>query len=178
VTRELLERGTPFFSVCLGHQVLSTLLGLHVVRRNVPNQGVQQKIDFFGRTEQVGFYNTFTARDSRDLVACPIRQGAVEVFREESTCDVHALRGPGFASVQFHPESVLTRNGIGILAEILGNLIDDDANSAPGAPSDLETASASDRKASLISGLLWQCLLVPSVVHDAPEKELWRPDDR
>lgn len=142
VTRELLERGTPFFSVCLGHQVLSTLLGLHVVRRNVPNQGVQRKIDFFGRTEQVGFYNTFTARDSRDLVVCPVRQGAVEVFREESTGDVHALRGPGFASVQFHPESVLTRNGVGILAEILGALTSDDTSGALRAASDLETASA------------------------------------
>ncbi|GAA3849968.1 phenazine biosynthesis protein PhzE [Saccharothrix violaceirubra] len=119
----LLARGIPFFAVCLGHQVLSTLLGLSVRRREVPNQGVQRKIDFFGRTELVGFYNTFSARTTADRVPCAARGGVVEVFREED--EVHALRGPGFASVQCHLASVLTRNGAEILGEILGDLTAD-----------------------------------------------------
>jgi 2-amino-4-deoxychorismate synthase len=123
VTRRLLERGTPFLSVCLGHQVLSTLLGLEITRNDFPSQGVQRKIDFFGRTELVGFYNTFAARSSTDQIACQAREGTVEVSRETSSGEVHALRGPGFASVQFHPASVLTRNGVEILGEALGHLL-------------------------------------------------------
>ncbi|MDH6580662.1 anthranilate/para-aminobenzoate synthase component II, partial [Kitasatospora sp. MAP5-34] len=33
--------------------------------------------------------------------------------------DIHALRGPGFAGLQLHPESVLTHDGIGIVAGLL-----------------------------------------------------------
>jgi phenazine biosynthesis protein phzE len=42
----------------------------------------------------------------------------VRVSRDDSTGEVHALRGPGFASAQFHPESVLTRRGPQILADM------------------------------------------------------------
>ena len=34
--------------------------------------------------------------------------------------EVHALRGPGFAGVQFHPESVLSVGGAGVVGELLG----------------------------------------------------------
>jgi phenazine biosynthesis protein phzE len=48
----------------------------------------------------------------------------VEVSRDPETGEVHALRGPHFASMQFHAESVLTRNGVRIvgslMAEVLG----------------------------------------------------------
>ncbi|WP_406278041.1 anthranilate synthase family protein [Embleya sp. NBC_00896] len=124
VTRALLVADTPFLAVCLAHQVLSTLLGLEIVRDPVPNQGTQRTIDFFGRPERVGFYNTFAARSAGDPIDCPGRAGAVEVSRDPSSGDVHALRGPGLASVQFHPASVLTANGADILGELLGELVD------------------------------------------------------
>ncbi|WP_031509001.1 anthranilate synthase family protein [Streptomyces megasporus] len=122
VTTELLDRGIPFLSVCLGHQVLSSLLGLPLVRHPTPAQGLQRHIDCFGRDEPVGFYNTFAAHAARDLIDCPARPGRVRVFREE-TGEVHALRGPGFASVQFHPASVLTRRGGELLAELLSGVL-------------------------------------------------------
>ncbi|MFF4587840.1 anthranilate synthase family protein [Streptomyces sp. NPDC001388] len=122
VTTELLRRGIPFLSVCLGHQVLSTLLGLPLVRRTVPSQGVQRVIDCFGRSEPVGFYNTFAAHSAAELIDCADREGLVRVFREADG-EVHALRGPGFASVQFHPASVLTRRGPELLAELIADLL-------------------------------------------------------
>ncbi|GAB3473955.1 anthranilate synthase family protein [Amycolatopsis cihanbeyliensis] len=122
--RELLANGTPFLAVCLGHQVLSALLGLELVRKPVPNQGVQRKVDLFGQAELVGFYNTFTAVSATDRIPCAGRAGVVEIFSQESSGEVHALRGPGFVSVQFHPESVLTRNGVEVLGEVLGGLLD------------------------------------------------------
>jgi phenazine biosynthesis protein phzE len=104
--------------VCLGHELLAAELGLDIVRKARPAQGAQERIDFFGRPETVGFYNTFTARADAPA-AQELAMHQVELSRDPGTGDVHALRGPGFAGVQFHPESVLTLNGPAIVAGLL-----------------------------------------------------------
>jgi len=121
-TGQLLERGIPFLSVCLSHQVLSSLLGLELRRKERPNQGVQKKIDLFGSAELVGFYNTFAAQSGSDEFVPGTPPGTVRVSRDPFTGEVHGLRGPGFASVQFHPESILTEDGVSILRSLLGSL--------------------------------------------------------
>ena len=93
-----------------------------MTRRDVPNQGVQQEIDLFGRRERVGFYNTFAARSTEDRVECD-GLGVVEVSRDVGTGEVHALRGPFFASLQFHAESVLTQDGIRIMSERISGVL-------------------------------------------------------
>ncbi|MFF4346886.1 anthranilate synthase family protein [Streptomyces sp. NPDC001530] len=119
--RTLLDARKPFLAVCLSHQVLSLELGLDLSRRTVPNQGVQREIDLFGRRERVGFYNTFAARSTGDRLDVP-GVGVVEVCRDPGNREVHALRGPGFASLQFHPESVLTQNGPSVIASLLDTI--------------------------------------------------------
>ncbi|MBH1939059.1 chorismate-binding protein [Streptomyces sp. AV19] len=123
--RTLLAERRPFLAVCLSHQVLSLQLGFGLRRRDVPNQGVQKEIDLFGRTEHVGFYNTFAARSDRDEAEVD-GVGTVRVSRDAGTGEVHALRGPHFASMQFHAESVLTQDGPRIVGtavqEVLGAL--------------------------------------------------------
>ncbi len=123
-TRTLLAAHRPFLAVCLSHQVLSLELGLNLVRRTVPNQGTQKRINLFGNDETVGFYNTFAARSAEDKLDCP-KVGIVEISRDGHTGEVHALRGPGFASMQFHPESVLTLDGPRIIAEMLAGIAAD-----------------------------------------------------
>ncbi|ARZ67389.1 hypothetical protein SMD11_1728 [Streptomyces albireticuli] len=118
----LLGEGRPFLAVCLSHQVLSLRLGLELRRREVPNQGVQRAIDLFGSPERVGFYNTFTARSTTDTVPYGTT-GTVEISRDPATGEVHALRGPHFASVQFHAESVLTQDGPRIVGNLLAGLV-------------------------------------------------------
>ncbi|MEU5100055.1 anthranilate synthase family protein [Streptomyces sp. NPDC020996] len=120
---QLLAERRPFLAVCLSHQVLSLQLGLKVVRRDVPNQGLQSEIDLFGAREQVGFYNTFAARSTEDKISYP-GVGMVEVSRDVATGEVHALRGLGFASMQFHAESVLTRDGVRIIGTRLAEILD------------------------------------------------------
>jgi len=115
VADELLARRRPFVAVCLSHQVLSRRLGLDLVRRHAPNQGVQREIDLFGAREQVGFYNTFAARSTEDRRHVD-GVGPVEMSRDPLTGEVHALRGPRFTSMQFHAESVLTVDGPRIVA--------------------------------------------------------------
>lgn len=106
--------------VCLGHELIAAELGLEIVRKEVPYQGAQTAIELFGREETVGFYNSFVARCD-DEAAAELAAHGVELSRSAQG-EVHALRGPGFAGVQFHPESVLTLNGAAVVRELVGQL--------------------------------------------------------
>ncbi|MFF9041338.1 anthranilate synthase family protein [Streptomyces sp. NPDC014892] len=106
--------------VCLGHELLALELGLEIVRKKVPYQGAQTEIDLFGRPETVGFYNSFVARCD-DGTAGELAARGVEVSRNGGD-EVHALRGPGFAGVQFHPESVLTLDGVSVVGELVAGV--------------------------------------------------------
>ncbi|MFE2810093.1 anthranilate synthase family protein [Streptomyces nigra] len=106
--------------VCLGHELIAAELGLDIVRKDVPYQGAQTTIDLFGRPETVGFYNSFVARCDDEALQELAAHG-VEVGRADNG-EVHALRGPGFAGVQFHPESVLTLNGAAVVRELVAQL--------------------------------------------------------
>ncbi|KAA5603827.1 phenazine-specific anthranilate synthase component I [Roseospira marina] len=122
--RACLAARHPFAAVCLSHQILSLQLGLPVVPRGTPNQGVQKDIDLFGVRRAVGFYNTFAAFSQSD--AFDVRDlGRIEVSRDPTTDEVHAIRGGWFTSTQFHPESVLTQNGPKILASMIRHVISD-----------------------------------------------------
>lgn len=106
--------------VCLGHELIAAELGLDIVRKEVPYQGAQTEIDLFGRPETVGFYNSFVATCDEEA-ARELAAHGVEVSRAANG-EVHAVRGPGFAGVQFHPESVLSLNGAAVVRELMGQL--------------------------------------------------------
>ncbi len=116
LVEDLLAARQPMLAICLGHQVLASVLGLPLHRKDAPYQGMQREIDFFGRPERVGFYSTYTAVCSGSLAG-------VEVSRDPRSGEVHALRGETFAGVQFHPESVLTEHGIDLLRALVGRLV-------------------------------------------------------
>ncbi|MDE2029092.1 MAG: chorismate-binding protein [Alphaproteobacteria bacterium] len=115
ICRGLLEGAKPFLSVCLGHQILCRELGIELVRKQSPFQGVQQLIPLWGAREYVGFYNTFAGKFDGD-------DHGLDISYDEPTGEIHALRGRHFAGVQFHPESILTTNGFRILRDILEGL--------------------------------------------------------
>ncbi|WP_445524158.1 anthranilate synthase family protein [Streptomyces cyslabdanicus] len=103
--------------VCLGHELIAAELGLDIVRKEVPHQGAQTGIDLFGQAETVGFYNSYVAHCD-DEAHAELSAHGIEVSRSASG-EVHALRSDRFASVQFHPESVLTLNGRAIVCALL-----------------------------------------------------------
>lgn len=120
--RALLAARRPFLAVCLSHQVLSSLLGLPLIRRDEPNQGVQKEITLFDRKARVGFYNTFASYSDRPTVRC-VGLPEIEVSRDERTGQVHALRSQAFRSIQFHPESILSPDGLSILHDMVKELL-------------------------------------------------------
>lgn len=117
----LLDRRQPLFAVCLGHQVLAGVLGLPLRHRDVPYQGLACDISLFGAVRRVGFYSSFTAVAGSDAFASSY--GPVQVSRDPADGTVHALRGAGFAGVQFHAESVLSADGMTVLADLLPALL-------------------------------------------------------
>ncbi|NDZ80588.1 phenazine-specific anthranilate synthase component I [Streptomyces sp. SID10853] len=123
LTAELLrDHRHGLLGVCLGHELLAAELGLEIVRKAVPQQGAQERIDFFGREETVGFYNSYTARCD-DRTAAGLAARRIELSREPVGGEVHALRGDGYAGVQFHPESVLSKDGARMVAGLLAGVL-------------------------------------------------------
>ncbi|GGF46194.1 phenazine-specific anthranilate synthase component I [Marmoricola endophyticus] len=116
----LLGSGRPFLAVCLGHQVLSDRLGLPLAFKDIVFQGTQADVDLFGRTERVGFYNTFAARQPADATSLP---EGLELAVNAGTGDVDALRGPHYRGIQFHSESILTEHGFDLLRDLLLELL-------------------------------------------------------
>ncbi|GAA1639366.1 anthranilate synthase family protein [Microbacterium flavum] len=99
---------TPLLAVCLSHQILADTLGIDLAPLASPHQGLQKRVDVFGTPASIGFYNTFTAR----VAPGTARLGATEISADADSGDVYAMRGPGYASVQGHLESILSRDGL------------------------------------------------------------------
>ncbi|UYM07155.1 anthranilate synthase family protein [Solicola gregarius] len=114
----LLAEERPFLAVCLGHQVLAKALGLELAYKDIVFQGTQSVLPVGGHDETVGFYNTFVARVPESGLPA-----GVTVETDPATGDVHALTGPHYRSLQFHAESILTRNGFDIMRRVVTDLL-------------------------------------------------------
>ncbi len=113
------DSGRPLLAVCLSHQILARTFGIELAPLDAPHQGLQKKVDLFGVPASIGFYNTFTAR----VPAGTTVVGEAEVAADPFTGDVYALRGPGFASVQGHLESILSRDGMTTLERLVSTAL-------------------------------------------------------
>ncbi|MDE1479728.1 chorismate-binding protein [Xenorhabdus bovienii] len=121
VIKRMIAAEHPFFAVCLSHQILSTLLGLPIVRLSPPNQGIQKVIWLGNRQERVGFYNTFCVKADEQTVSKLHKEGVTFYFDDDQ--QVHAIRSAKFSSVQFHLESFLTIDGPEILDRFVKPLL-------------------------------------------------------
>ena len=116
---ELLAQQRPFLAVCLGHQTLCHQLGIPLAYKDIVFQGTQSAIPYDGRTERVGFYNTFVGR--------PLTPGALPdghtAEADPDSGDLHVLRGPHYRGIQFHAESILSENGYDLLRGLVTELL-------------------------------------------------------
>jgi len=119
VTAGLLSEQRPFLAVCLGHQALCHELGIPLAYKDIIFQGTQSPVQIDGRTERVGFYNTFVGRVTPETVL----PDGVRVETDPETGDVHWLAGPHYRGVQFHSESILTEHGYDLVHRLVSDLL-------------------------------------------------------
>ena len=119
VVRRILDREVPFLAVCLGHQALCHELGIPLAFKDIVFQGTQSPVSIAGRTERVGFYNTFVGRVGD---GDPLPEG-VAVDADPLTGDVHVVRGPHYRGIQFHAESILTEHGYDLIHDLVRELL-------------------------------------------------------
>jgi anthranilate synthase/aminodeoxychorismate synthase-like glutamine amidotransferase len=113
----------PILGVCLGHQCIAEAYGGKIMRASTLMHGKSSTIRHNGRglfTDlpapfEAGRYHSLVVERS-SFPAC------LEIIAESEDGEIMALRHrefPGYG-VQFHPESILTRDGKKILARFLG----------------------------------------------------------
>lgn len=119
VVARRLDAHRPLLAVCLSHQILADRLGIDLAPLAAPHQGLQKSVPVFGEDASIGFYNTFTAR----VQPATTSVAGAEVSADPQSGDVYALRGDGFASVQGHLESILSRDGIRTLHRLVEHAV-------------------------------------------------------
>jgi phenazine biosynthesis protein phzE len=113
----LLAAGQPFLAVCLGHQTLCHALGIPLAYKDIVFQGTQSPVEIDGRTERVGFYNTFVGKAGGSA------PDGVSVEADPESGDIHLVRGPHYRGIQFHAESILTEHGYDLLHDLVSDLL-------------------------------------------------------
>ena len=114
---------TPVLGVCLGHQAIGMAFGGAVVRANAPMHGKTSTITHDGRGVFAGIATPLTVARYHSLVVD--RKGwpeALEIAAQaEDDGTVMALRHRQYPihGVQFHPESIMTREGQHLLRNFL-----------------------------------------------------------
>lgn len=119
--RELAGR-VPILGVCLGHQCIVEAFGGEVVRAERVMHGKTSRIYNDGRTLFEGVSNPFEATRYHSLIAREESLPAVlEVSAFTSEGEIMGVRHREhpIEGVQFHPESILTREGPALFANFL-----------------------------------------------------------
>jgi anthranilate synthase/aminodeoxychorismate synthase-like glutamine amidotransferase len=117
--RRFPEAGVPTLGVCLGHQSLAQAFGGRVVR-HVPVHGKTASVEHDGRTIFSGLPTPLTVGRYHSLVVDEqLPDSLEETARGEGVVMGIRHRDLPAEGVQFHPESVLTDDGMALLRNFL-----------------------------------------------------------
>ncbi|QMV42274.1 aminodeoxychorismate/anthranilate synthase component II [Cohnella cholangitidis] len=125
ISLALLERfkgEIPIFGVCLGHQAIGQAFGGDVIRADQLMHGKTSEIKHDGRTVFEGLPSPFTATRYHSLIVKrDTLPDCLEISAETEDGLIMGLRHKEYAveGVQFHPESIMTDNGLKILRNFL-----------------------------------------------------------
>ena len=116
-------RTTPLLGVCLGHQAIGMAFGGAVIRANAPMHGKTSSISHDGQGVFANIASPLTVARYHSLIVD--RKGLPAELQVAAEVDndgtVMALRHRTFPihGVQFHPESIMTREGQHLLRNFL-----------------------------------------------------------
>jgi para-aminobenzoate synthetase component II len=112
----------PIFGVCLGHQSIGQAFGGDVVRAEKLMHGKTSAIIHDGRSIFEGIPSPFTATRYHSLIVKrESLPDCLEITAETSDGEIMGLRHKDYLieGVQFHPESIITENGLSMLRNFL-----------------------------------------------------------
>lgn len=122
VVRRLSGR-IPILGVCLGHQVIGAAFGGRVTHARMPLHGQASDILHAGERLFAGLPNPARAGRYHSLIVeeTPEMASALMVDARSPEGEVMALshRTHPTYGIQFHPESVLTPDGLGLIANFI-----------------------------------------------------------
>lgn len=131
VTMEVIRRlgpHTPILGVCLGHQAIGAVFGGDVVRATMPMHGKTSMIEHNGRGVFSGLTEPFLASRYHSLVVADdgLPEELEVTARTQGDGVIMGLRHRTLPihGVQFHPESILTGEGMRILRNFLDGKFD------------------------------------------------------
>jgi anthranilate synthase component 2 len=117
---------TPILGVCLGHQAIGAVFGGAVIRAPVPMHGKTSTIEHDGRGIFSGLPEAFLASRYHSLIvadeALPSVLEVTARAKEDGTIMGLRHRSWPVYGVQFHPESILTGDGLRLLRNFLEGL--------------------------------------------------------
>jgi anthranilate synthase component 2 len=114
----------PLFGVCLGHQAIGHVFGASIVRAPSIMHGKVSEITHEGQGVFAGLPSPLTATRYHSLVIDPSTLPADLVVTAWTGDIIMGVRhrAKEIEGVQFHPESVLTKDGLAMLGTFLGRL--------------------------------------------------------
>jgi len=117
--RRFPQAGIPTLGVCLGHQALAQAFGGQVIR-HIPVHGKTGVIEHDGRTIYRGLPSPLTVGRYHSLIVAPELPDCLEqsAAGEGVVMGIRHRELPA-EGVQFHPESILTEQGMALLANFL-----------------------------------------------------------
>jgi anthranilate synthase/aminodeoxychorismate synthase-like glutamine amidotransferase len=115
----------PILGVCLGHQCIGEAFGGRVVRASRLMHGKTSPVAHDGRTIFAGLSNPFEAMRYHSLIVEPASiPPSMEVSAQTAEGEIMGLRHREhrIEGVQFHPESIGTREGKDLLRNFLAGV--------------------------------------------------------
>jgi len=114
----------PLFGVCLGHQAIGHVFGASIVRAPSIMHGKVSEITHEGQGVFAGLPSPLIATRYHSLVIDPSTLPADLVVTAWTGDIIMGVRhrAKEIEGVQFHPESVLTKDGLAMLGTFLGRL--------------------------------------------------------